>query len=198
MELIRNIFFFIGSVLGILAFVRTVAEPAFSENRNKWKAVQEQLTEQDLINLQYMVFMSRRIDDELLTRVYIFVRDIEDDAEHLRFGPPFRSLFEKRKRALTNSYRHLREYVQVPYWKRERVAEEDIEYAYWDLDKSFFYEEVPKGHETYIDHLNEASDTADEIRRHYRALSVLANLHSFEAPFARWIVKKRSPLPGRW
>jgi hypothetical protein len=197
MELTKTIFFFIGSLGGILAFVHTIIESAFIKNRDKWKGVQEKLTEQDLIDLQYMVFMSRRIDSKLLARVHSFVRDVESDAEYLRFGLPFRNLFEKHKRKLSKSYRRLCEYVQVPYWERRRFIEEDTEYDYWDFDKSFFYKEVPKGERAYVDHLNEASDTVDEVRYHYRALSILANLHSFEAPLAYWIVKKRSLLPER-
>lgn len=197
MELIRNIFFFIGSVLGILAFIRTVTESAFDENRRKWEDLQAKLREQDLISLQYQIFMRRRVNDELLDRIDELIHDIDQDAEYLRFGPPFRKLFENYKHKLSESYRCLRGYVQVPYWQIGETVEKDAEYVYWNFDKSFFYEEVPEGHDTYIDHLNEASDTADEMRHHYRALSVLANLHSFEAPFAHWIVKKRSPLPER-
>lgn len=197
MELVRNIFFFIGSVLGILAFIRTVTEPAFAESQDKWKAVQEKLLEQDLINLQYQVYMKRRVNTELLDRVDSLVRDIEQDAEYLRLGPPFRNFFTDHKTNFSKCYRKLREYIQVPYWQLNKFVLEEIEYDRWDFDKKFFHEEVPEGHDAYIDHLNEASDTVDEMRHHYRALSILANLHSFEAPFARWIVKNRSVLPER-
>lgn len=36
------------------------------------------------------------------------------------------------------------------------------------------------------------------MRVHYRAIGILANLHIFEAPFARRIVRKRSRPPSRW
>jgi hypothetical protein len=209
-ELVKDIFFFIGSALGIFAFMKTLVEPAFADNRQKWEALKEHLTEQDLINLQHQVYVSRRVRDELLDRVIYFVHDIEEDAEYLRFGPPFRGLFEEHKKGLISDFRCLIERVQVPYWRHNFFEDGDERESYWSVDKNYFYEELPAAvnesdskkavrisEQAYENNLNEASDAVDRMRMHYRAIGILANLHAFEAPFARGIVKKRSRLPER-
>jgi len=44
-ETAKDVTFFIGSVLGILAFLNTLIQPAFVDNRQKWEALKERLTE---------------------------------------------------------------------------------------------------------------------------------------------------------
>lgn len=99
--------FFIGSVLGILAFLNTLIHPAFADNRQKWEALKERLTEEDLIDLQYEVYVSRKVRDELLYKVRRVVHDIEQDAESVRFGPRFRGLFRQHKDDLSSDFRCL-------------------------------------------------------------------------------------------
>ena len=208
MDLVKDIFFFIGSVLGILAFLHTLIEPAFSDNRQKWEALKERLTEQDLINLQHQVYLNRRISDELLYRVLGVCRDINEDAEYLRFGPPFRGLFEEHKNELSSDCQSLVDHVQVPYWRHNFFEHRDERRGEWDFDKSYFLDELPTvakkrnpesprldPYRAYEDHLNEASDAVDRMRMHYRAIGILANLHTFEVLLARRIVKERSKLP---
>jgi hypothetical protein len=96
--------FFIGSVLGILAFLNTLIHPAFADNRQKWEALKERLTEEDLIDLQYEVYVSRKVRDELLYKVRRVVHDIEQDAESVRFGPRFRGLFRLHKDDLSRTH----------------------------------------------------------------------------------------------
>lgn len=201
MELAKDIFFFIGSGLGILAFLKALFEPAFSDNRQKWDKVKERLTEQDLIDLQHQIHQSLRIRDELLSKVFHFVHDIEEDADYLHFGPPFRRQFQKHKAGLRKEQQHLIDYVQVPYWEYQFVDDEDNEEdrSYWKVNKTYFYRELSatasERDQAYQDNLNGASDAIDQIRIHYRAMGILANLHVFQAPFARQIAKKRSKLP---
>ena len=210
MESVKDIFFFIGSLLGILAFLNTLIGPAFTDNRQKWEALKEHLTEEDLINLQHEVYITRRIYDEVLNRVIYFVHDMEEDAEYLRFGPPFRGLFEEHKKCLISDLHKLIEHVQVPYWEHHFVEDGDERRGEWRFDKNYFFFELPAivkerdpesprldPYEAYIEHLNEASDAVDRMRVHFRAIGVLANLHTFEALFARRIVRARSRLPAQ-
>jgi hypothetical protein len=208
LELAKDIFFFIGSALGIVAFLRTLFEPAFADNRQKWEALKERLREEDLINLQSQVYIRRRVQDELLLSVDLFVRDIEQDAEYMRFGFPFRRLFEEHKNGLVDNFRQLIEHVQVPYWEHDFVGDGDERRGEWSFDKRYFFDELPAvyrernpegprldPHQAYVDHLDEASDAVDWMRVHYRAIGVLANLHMFEALFARRKVSTGSTLP---
>lgn len=210
MAVAKDIFFFIGSALGIFAFLTTLIEPAFADNRRKWEALKEHLTEQELIDLQLQVYVSRQVYDQTLYRVLYFVRAIEEDAEYLHFGPPFRGLFEEHKTALARDFRLMTEHVQVPYWRHNFSGDGAERDSYWSVDKNFFYEELPEAVNesvsrkslrisdlAYENNLNEASDAVDRMRVHYRAIDILANLHTFEAPFARRIVRERSRPPNR-
>ncbi len=210
MELAKNIFFFIGSILGIFAFLKTLIDPAFTANKQKWEAAKEHLTEQDLIELSRQTYLSRRIRDEQLIRAGSFVHDIENDAEYLQFGPPFRKLFEEHKKALVSDFWHVLQHVQVPYWQRNSPDEGDEGNSYWSIDKNYFYTELPEAlnesdssrsrrisDKAFENNLNEAYDAVHRMRTHYRAIGVLSSLHAFEAPFARQIVRKRSRIPAK-
>ncbi|MDQ3817224.1 MAG: hypothetical protein M3362_05980 [Acidobacteriota bacterium] len=48
----KDIFFFIGSLLGIVAFIKTIIEPMVESNRARWKEVKERIREEDFINLE--------------------------------------------------------------------------------------------------------------------------------------------------
>ncbi len=209
-ESAKDFFFFVGSVLGILAFWRTLIEPAFADNRRKWEMLRDRLAEQDLIDLQYQVYAKRRVNDELLNKVSYLIHDIKQDKEDLRLGPPFRRLFEEHKEKLSKNYWQLIDHIQVPFWEIKAVEDDDTHVNYWKFDKDYFYSELPEAiaesdskkarrisDRAFENHLNEASDAVDRIRAHYRALGILAKLHVFQAPFARWVVRKQSRLPER-
>lgn len=183
--------------MGILAFLRAITEPAFNRNRERWEALKDKLAEQDLIDLQYEVYASRRIPTERISRINQLVEDIDQDAEYLRLGPPFRSRFSQHLREFSKSYKQLRVYIQNPYWKIVSYEDADGDTNFYEFNKKYFYEVVPNGYEVYVDHLNQASDVADDMRRHYRAVSVLADLHAFEAPVALFTYRKRSQVPRR-
>lgn len=197
MEIVKDIFFFIGSMLGIFAFIRNLIEPAFKTNREKWEKIKKKLQEDDFSDLQYEIYVRRRIQISLLQKIYSFVCDIEKDAEYLRMGPPFRRKFEKHKKNISDLHYNLRDYIQVPYWEPKPDNEYNELAREWIFNKSYFLYEVDDGHEEYVTHLEKASDIVDEMRRQYRAISYLANLHIFEALVAKFIIKKRAKLPKK-
>lgn len=197
METARDIFFFIGSVLGILAFFRTLFEPVVSSNREKWSKVKQVLKETDLIDLEHEVDQARCVHQDTLSRLSRFSEDVRQDAEYLRFGPLWRREFEQRKNRIAELYRDLRKYIQVPYWRPKYYGreEEGESQEVWDFDKEHFYTKVENGHNVYVDHLEEAAQLVEEIRKEYRYLSILANLHMVEIPIGPWIANSRSKAP---
>lgn len=100
METAKDIFFLIGSTLGIFAFARSLAKPVVKSNQEKWGAVQEKLTEDDIAELGDQVYFARRVRGDLLRKISSFVEDIRQDKEYLRIGTFWRGRFEARKKAI--------------------------------------------------------------------------------------------------
>lgn len=192
----EKLLFYIGSVLGIIAFLRPFYESGFESNQEKWKKIQEKLTEDDLYQLQIQVYVNSMVDPKLLNKVRDFGEDIENDLEYIRLGFPFKRKFDIRKNNIIQLYNDLRKYIQTPYWYREKSSRV-FAINYWNLDKDYFEKEFNKGHLKYHQHLKEASDIVDEIRVNYRAMSYLVNLNLIQIPFAKHIVEKRSKLPAK-
>jgi Zn-dependent oligopeptidase len=76
MEFAKNIFFFIGSVMGILAFFKPLLEPLLEKNRQRWEKLQQVVTEDDFTNLGYQTWDSRYIKDKNLDRIQRLMHDI--------------------------------------------------------------------------------------------------------------------------
>ncbi len=195
METAKDIFFLIGSTLGIFAFARSLAKPVVKSNQEKWEAVQENLTEEDIAELGHQVYFARRVRADLLRKISSFVEDIRQDKEYLRVGTFWRGRFEDRKKAIVDHYSNLRDYVQVPYWEPKSQEIDGEEFRVWEFSKSYFDFEHDGAYDDYIDHLDEAADCVNDIRREYRAMSELANAQLVEIPIAPLLAERRSELP---
>lgn len=184
MQVAKDIFYFIGSVLGILAFFRPFAEPVVKENREKWEAVQEKLSEEDLVELINQIHLDR-VDSKLYYKVDAFNIDIIEDRKYLRIGTFWRSAFSKRKNKLVKEYGNLNANIRSPYWKPKHWGDRTI----YSMDKDYF---ASTEDEDYTEHLEEAIDIANDLLREYKALSMLATAKLIELPIAPWLAEKRS------
>lgn len=117
MELAKNIFFFIGSVMGILAFFKPLLEPLLEKNKQRWEKLQQGVTENDFANIEHQTWNSRYIKDTNLDRVEKLMYDIENKTEYLRFGPFLKKYYESEINELLRLYLCFRELVQVPEWE---------------------------------------------------------------------------------
>ncbi len=189
MELAKNIFFFIGSVMGILAFFKPLLEPLLEKNRQRWEKLQQVATEDDFANIEFQTWNSRYIVDENLERVSRLMSDIESKPEYIRFGPFLKKLYEGELHELLRLYRCFRELVQVPEWEPVGYAEDSGSVPGWRFNKKAF--DKGRGYaEDYADHLYIASWYAQRMRNSYRRLSVLADIHLVEIPIAWRIAQK--------
>ena len=194
-QTLKDAFFFVGSILGITAFVKTIIDPMIEGNKRKWEEVKNHIQEQDFINLAIEIWQSRRVHEETLGRIRQFIRDIEQGAEYLRFGPVLNKRYNQHLQNLRALYSQLRNLIQVPYW--EPVTYEDEEggkLECWQFNKQFFLKENLHGR-AYVEHLDAAAELAEKMRLEFRQLSVLSSLHLVEIPFARKIIAKRAAIP---
>jgi len=196
-QLLKDIFFFLGSVLGIIAFMKTIIEPMVESNKAKWKETKERITEEDFINLEFDIWQARRIRDETWSVLRSFIRDIEEGAEYLRFNSIFKKLYQKSLQNLSTLYWQLTQLIQVPYWEPHiEVDEEGTEFHFRRFNKQFFFKPGYDG-EGYVDHLEAAAEIAEKMRIEFRKLSVLSNLHSVQIPFAKRIIAREARIPKR-
>ena len=196
METAKDIFFFVGSFLGILAFLRASTDSLKAKNQRAWESFRDLITETDLRNLEFQVELSRRIDGELLSRLDTLVDLIRHDDENLRFGPLLRKNFGWHLNQFVRRYFELRDFVRVPWWEPGR-GEGDTETGRIDwffCKDAFFSGEYPHASD-YAEHLSKAAQVVSVMRVEYRALSTLSELDLFELPLASRIVRRRSSLP---
>lgn len=195
-EKVKNIFYLVGSSLGIIAFANGLLGPMLEHNRRRWKELLEHVSEEEFINLRSSIDLGQQVDNATLQQIGSFVRDIEEDAEYVRFGWPFRSRFRSYFDTIVFLHIRLRRLLQVPFWNPLSFKEdEDVESYYWRLDKDFFYKKG--GRKAYLEHLDEISTVAENLRTEFRKISVLSNLNLVELPFASLLVKKRGALPTK-
>jgi hypothetical protein len=190
MEFAKNIFFFIGSVMGILAFFKPLLEPLLEKNRQRWEKLQQVVTEDDFTNLGYQTWDSRYIKDKNLDRIQRLMHDIENKPEYLRFGPFLKKYYESELNELLRLYMCFRQLVQVPEWEPVGHLKGAEQEPGWCFNKKAFDKGNGYG-EDYADDLYIASWYAQRMRNSYRRLSVLADIHLVEIPMAWWIVPKR-------
>ena len=194
-QLFKDIFFFLGSVLGIVAFMKTLIEPMIENNRAKWKETKEHITEDDFINLEFDIWQARRIRDETWTVIRSFIRDIEKGAEYLRWDSVLKKHYQRSLQDLVLLYWKLVEYIQVPYWQPYTEVDADgNELRFREFNKQYFFQTDYKG-ESYVDHLEGASEIVEKMRIEFRKLSVLSNLHSMQIPFAARVLARHSQIP---
>lgn len=188
MDIAKNIFFLIGSILGILAFAQSFFKPALDSNRKRWAEIQEYVNDTDFREVQSGTW-NHRVDGRSLFRIDRLTHDIGEDAEYLRFGPVLRKQYEKVLSELVETRDSYRDLVQVPYW--EPVVGGNAEApANWRFNRSAFIGD--KGYpDGYAPHLEEATARAEKMRTVYKKLALLSELHLWEVPFAHWIIAHR-------
>jgi len=190
MEFAKNMFFFIGSVMGILGFFKPLLEPLLESNRQRWEKLQQVVTENDFENLELQTWYSRYIKDENLDRIERLMDDILSKSEYLRFGPFLKKHYESELSELRRLYVCFRQLVQVPEWIPVGHSKGSEQEPGWDFNKNAFDKGNGYG-EDYADDLYIASWYAQRMRNSYRRLSVLVDIHLVEMPMAWQIVPKR-------
>jgi hypothetical protein len=194
----KEIFLLIGAVLGIVAFCKTMLDPILESNRKKWEEIKKRVDELHFQNLEFEIEQQRLIDMDTLRPIEKFVMDIRDDVKYLRFGPVLGREFSTHLNNLRNHYLKFRDYVQTPYWEPVGdVTDREVQVTGLKLNKDAFdhRDHICDGH--YAVNIDNAADQAEKMRMEFRALSILANLHLLELPFARRIVRQRAAVPSR-
>lgn len=117
METAKNIFFFIGAILGILGFINSVIQPMLVDNREKWKKVTEIINEEFLKNYDYNIQIGRHYLDDM-GRFLNICKDFKEKKVYLIFKFPLNILMSKYLRDLCSLSKKLNAESLSPFWKK--------------------------------------------------------------------------------
>lgn len=144
------------------------------------------MKEQELINLEFEIWNARAAPDCTFQAIASLQSEVKNNMEKVRFSGPSGKLLKRELVAIVDAYVHLRELIQVDYWNP--ITQNDV--VVWVFNKSSFNGEshVPID---YGAHLYECAYRAKEILRYYQRFQVVSEMHLYEIPFHRIILKRR-------
>ncbi len=188
---VKEIFYAVGATAGVLALLRPVVETKFQRDQERLAAVRKLLDELSLIQLATRIDNHRQVPDKEFEPFRILTYDRAKNHEGLRFSGPLAKHLLREIDAIIAGYEGLRQYVQVDEWEpRSKKQDDGTEYTIWTFNKAAFRTEDGVKRD-YAQHLVEAAEKADEIRRAYQRLQIIGEMHLLEVPLAGWLLKRR-------
>jgi len=184
METAKDIFFFIGATLGMLAFFKTLLEPALNKNREKWKKVFEVVTDVDFQSVEQGT-TNYLVRGKNLQRVECLIHDYYQKADYTQFNALLSNIYTEYFRELIVAHSEYRELVQVNEWLPDENGD-------WRFNKMAFAGEdrIPRN---YHKHIFKAEIAAAKMRHSFKKLEALSDLDLWQIPFTRKFVAKRIP-----
>ena len=162
---VKEVLFAIGSVAGVLAFLRPLVESKFQRD-------------------------SIRVE-----RIKSLVNEQRTNQEVVRFSGPLSKTLSCELSAMLASYSKLREFIQVNEWEPINRNIDGTEYHSWIFNKSAFEDRdgIPRD---YAQHLDQAAEQAVQMKKAFQRFQLVAELHLFEVPLARWLLPRRFKEQG--
>lgn len=188
---IKEVFFAIGSIAGVLALARPVFESKLQRDIERIQHIKSLINEQALVDLEAAVYQARRVPDDQFQPFSQLAYERRTNQDMIRFTGPLAKHLAKELDGLIAAYYGLREYIQVNEWEpRSHIDTDGTKYITWDFNKQAFTNEdgIPQG---YAKHLDAAAEKAAEMKCAYQRFQIVSELHLFEAPFASWLLKRR-------
>lgn len=189
-EGIKEIFYAIGAVAGLIALFRPVLQHKYDLDNKRYEKINSELPEELFMSIEFSTWQSRLINDDLFTPLNNLCREIEHNLESVRFSGPLSKWYKIESGNLVNVYRKYREYVQVPEWEPENRDNKEQEKTIWRFNKQAFKEGNRK-YDDYVKHLEEAEKLAEKMHLHAKRLQIISELHILETPLAFYLIPKR-------
>lgn len=190
MEHVKNIFFFVGSALGIVAFINSSINPLLEQNKKKWLEVEEILDDNFFQRLEFTVHQTRSVTEKQFSTLWFFLDEISQKKDYLQLKFPNKKIFDKHLKKLAKLIEELNEEVTPPIWNFHlRKNSEDL----YRLENNYFKKEFTDHNQStkeYLKHLHYATDLTIKMRIEFHALQAIANLQFVELPFKRIIINQ--------
>ena len=176
---IKNTFYVVGSLAGILAWIRPAFESKHQEDMKRAAAILAKFNENGVIELPYFTCNPRQIPGWCF-RPFNDVRDsIEENRQEVRFIGPLGKKLRSELEQTIRAYDVYRQYVQVPEWEPVKDAESgDFN---WRFNKAAFREPQGRISDEYVRHLDAATKAAELVKLRFQRFQALTELHFFEA-----------------
>lgn len=192
---VREVFFAVGSLAGLLAFIRPVFDSKFRRDQERADRIRQLLPEDSIVDLEPQIYQSRYVSTEAFRPFAQLQNDLSNNMDSVRFSGPLKKYYRAELVRLLNAYRELRKYVQVPWWKLTTELRDGVEEIYWDFDKSQFFKDGVEKRD-YAKHLDEAGACAERIKLAYQRFQVVSDMHLLESPLAFFLLPRRFKAHG--
>lgn len=190
---LKEIFYILGSSAGIFALIKPVIESKFQRDSTKVDFIKSLINEQSLVNLESQIYQIRRVPRSQFIPFDNLNHQLATNQEIVRFTGPLSKYFSNELHRLIKEYCRLRQYIQVNEWEPRNLNNEDgsVEEV-WEFNKyAPAFTKNTNYPTNYAQHLDEAARCAVEMKKALNRFQLVSELHLFEVPFAKYLLKKR-------
>ena len=189
-DIVKNIFYFIGSSAGLFAVLRSVFESKLQQDIQNAKKIIEQIGENRILYLDSSIYLHRCVSSEFFVDIDILSNDISEKKQYTRFSSHISYYFNIELKEIINEYSNLRKYIQVPEWEPRYNDDNGKSAWYFNKKAESFYPSGEHFPANYPKHLEEAAKIADKIKIRFLRFQALTELHYIETIFHKWTVAK--------
>lgn len=175
---IKNAFYVVGSLAGILAWLRPAIESKHQEDMKRAAAILARFEESAVIDLPSFTYLYRRVPDFCLHPFDAVGHDITENRQGVRFVGPLGKTLRNELEQMIAAYSVYRKHVQVPGWIP--VRDEETQESAWQFDRDAF-NDGGRVTDRYVGELDAAAAAADAVVLRFQRFQALTELHFFEA-----------------
>ncbi len=168
-----------------MALLRPVVESKYQKDLDRVGTILAKFSENQIMELDGCVYSARRIPGSILQPFDEIEHKCEGGWQEVKFLGPLRKVLEQEIFCMVTEYREFRQFVQVPEWE----PKENNDQYDWLFNKQAF----PEVHATrakYVEHLEQTTDSALQLKKRYQRIQALTDLHFIEAVLYRYYVPK--------
>ena len=189
-DIVKNIFYFIGSSAGLFAVLRPVFESKLQQDIQNARKIIERIGENRILYLDSSIYLHRCVSSEFFVDIDILSNDISEKKQYTRFSSHISYYFNIELKEIMNEYSNLRKYIQVPEWEPRYNDDNGKSAWYFNKKTESFYPSGEHFPANYPKHLEEAAKIADKIKIRFLRFQALTELHYIETIFHKWTVAK--------
>ena len=116
-DIVKNIFYFIGSSAGLFAVLRPVFESKLQQDIQNARKIIERIGENRTLYLDSSIYLHHCVSSEFFVDIDILSNDINEKKQYTRFSSHISCYFNTELEEIINEYINLRSYIQVPEWE---------------------------------------------------------------------------------
>lgn len=192
---LKEPFFAIGAVAGVIAFFRPFLESKLQRDSVRVERIKSLVKEQRLVDLEVRIYQNREVPQESFDPFDQLTHERRTNQEVVRFTGPLAKWLSRELDTLLTHYAQLREYVQVNEWEPRTLKIDGVEYQSWVFNKRAFEDREGIARD-YAQHLNEAAEQAVQIKKAFQRFQLVTELHLYEVPLARCLLSSRFKAHG--